>query len=235
MGRAGLSAIIWLPSSFAPDKPTPVWPWIVTTAVAMLGAIFLVVLELSTTLVVLEDKKRELEEYHTHLERLVTERTAELETAGRAKSEFLSAMSHELRTPLNSIIGFSGILAQGLAGPMNDEQLKQTGMISNSGKHMLGLINQILDLSKIEAGQVTLSPEVVDIAEVVGRLVATLLPAADAKGLELRAQIPPGCGEIVADKMRFEQILLNLLSNAVRFTSHGSATIEVDCPDKSRV
>ncbi|HEY5997894.1 MAG TPA: ATP-binding protein [bacterium] len=149
------------------------------------------------------------------------------EAADRLKSAFLATMSHELRTPLNSIIGFTGILRQGLAGPLSDEQRKQLGMVQASADHLLALINDVLDLSKIEAGQLHVTAAPFDLQASVLRVVNTVRPLADRKGLELRVTIGEGVDGMVGDQRRVEQVLLNLLSNAVKYTETGR--VAVDC------
>jgi len=133
-----------------------------------------------------------------------------------------------LRTPLNSIIGFTGILLQGLAGPLNPEQLKQMGMVRTSARHLLELINDVLDLSKIEAGQLELRLEVFDLRESIERVTNLVRPLADKKNLLLSQIIPDGLGEIFNDRRRFEQILINLLNNAIKFTDRGSVSLQVE-------
>jgi PAS domain S-box-containing protein len=169
---------------------------------------------------------------HDELEQRVRERTAELvranerlEELDRLKSQFLATMSHELRTPLNSIIGFSGILRQGFAGPVNDEQKKQLGLVFGSAKHLLSLINDLLDLSRIEAGKVELAQEPFNFVEVIDEVIQNLMPLAGQKNLNLAADLPGPVIEVVGDRRRSFQVLLNLANNAVKFTDRGQVTI----------
>ncbi len=149
------------------------------------------------------------------------------ESADRIKSAFLATMSHELRTPLNSIIGFTGIILQGLTGPLNEEQTKQLGMVQSSARHLLALINDVLDISKIEAGQL----EVVSIPfradSSVGKVMHAVAPLAGQKGLILALDLAPDVESVTGDPRRFEQIMMNLLSNAIKFTERGE--IHVAC------
>ena len=176
-----------------------------------------------------------LREAKVDLEQKVEARTAELqaalvqaEAADRVKSAFLATMSHELRTPLNSILGFTGILLQGLAGPLAPEQAKQLGMVRGSARHLLDLINDVLDISKIEAGQLEIRAEPVDLRAAVERAVAALRPTAEQKGLALTATLPDPLPVLVSDRRRIDQILLNLVNNAVKFTERGSVAVAVE-------
>ena len=173
-----------------------------------------------------------LEKVRCELEQRVLDRTYELqiakeaaESADRIKSAFLATMSHELRTPLNSIIGFTGILLQGLAGPLNPEQQKQLGMVSDSARHLLALINDVLDISKIEAGQLEVYCEPFDLQRSIEKVTRIVKPMGEKKGLSLRMEVQPEIRSLESDQRRVEQILLNLLNNAVKFTDRGGVTL----------
>ncbi len=176
--------------------------------------------------------ERALREAHAELELRVLLRTTQLaeardraESADRLKSSFLATMSHELRTPLNSIIGFTGIILQGLVGPLTDEQRKQLGMVMNSSRHLLSLINDVLDISKIEAGQVEVHRAAFDFRESVHRVAQIVAPLAARKGLPIRLLLAPEVGRLVSDRRRVEQILINLVNNAIKFTDHGEVQV----------
>lgn len=179
-----------------------------------------------------------LRELNDTLEKKVAVRTRELEIAAvraqaadRLKSAFLATMSHELRTPLNSIIGFTGIVLQGLAGPLNDEQKKQLGMVRGSARHLLDLINDVLDLSKIEAGELQVRAEPFNVRESIERVTASVQPLVDKKGLQLSCEMTADVSQMECDRRRVEQILLNLLSNAIKFTDHGRISLQASVAD----
>jgi len=150
----------------------------------------------------------------------------ELDTASRHKSEFLANMSHELRTPLNAVIGFSEVLQDRLFGELNDKQAEYVADIHTSGRHLLALINDILDLSKIEAGRMELQVSSFALAEVLDSSVALMRERATRGGISLRLDVDASAGEIEADERKLKQVLFNLLSNAVKFT-HSGGHIEV--------
>jgi signal transduction histidine kinase len=145
----------------------------------------------------------------------------ELEIANRHKSEFLANMSHELRTPLNAIIGFSEVLQERMFGELNDKQAEYIDDIHGSGKHLLSLINDILDLSKVEAGRMELDLAKFHLPSAIDNALTLIRERAARHGIELKCTIDPAVGEIKADARKFKQILLNLLSNAVKFTPEG--------------
>ncbi len=150
-----------------------------------------------------------------------------LEAADRAKDRFLANMSHELRTPLNAILGFTGILLMGLPGQLNDEQTKQLQTVESSGKHLLSLINDLLDLAKIESGKVELSVEPIDCQELLEEVAVALRPLADEKGLELAVVATSERLEVRSDRRALSQILINLANNAIKFTDAGSVRLQL--------
>jgi PAS domain S-box-containing protein len=172
------------------------------------------------------DSKR-VEEERTLLNQLLAERNEELIRASRAKSDFLGSMSHELRTPLNAIIGFSELVAQGLPGPLNDVQLEFIKHVIDGGKHLLSLINDILDLTKVEAGRVDLRLEPCSLKNLAQAVYECVSPLAAKKQVELATKVPDGLPSIRADPTRIKQVLFNLLSNAIKFTpSQGQVVLE---------
>lgn len=149
-----------------------------------------------------------------------------LKDIDRLKSEFLTSMSHELRTPLNSIIGFADVLLQGIDGELNDLALNDIQLIHNSGKHLLALINDVLDLAKIEAGKMELVREAVDIKDIANAVLASSHSLVKDKPVEIITDVSDMLPPVYADKLRLNQILLNLVSNAAKFTHEGTITIK---------
>jgi PAS domain S-box-containing protein len=156
---------------------------------------------------------------------LSQEAVKEMRELDRLKSQFLANMSHELRTPLNSIIGFSRVILKGIDGPVSDLQEQDLGAIYNSGQHLLRLINDILDLSKIEAGKMELAFDEVNIEETINSVVPTVTGLLKDKPIKLEKDIAKDLPTIRADSMRLRQVLINLLSNAAKFTDEGTITI----------
>lgn len=166
------------------------------------------------------------------LEQRVTERTSELAQANeqlkdldRLKSMFIASMSHELRTPLNSIIGFTGVVLAGMAGELNARQQDQLQRVYGSAKHLLALITDVIDISKIEAGFIDVFEERIEVSALVDEAVQTVQPAAREKKLEIKVSVPPGI-MVQADRRRLLQCLLNFMSNAVKYTVEGKITVE---------
>jgi PAS domain S-box-containing protein len=164
-------------------------------------------------------------------EKALQEKNQELANANQAKDRFLAGMSHELRTPLNAIIGFTGTLLMKLPGPLNDEQQKQLRTVQSSARHLLALINDLLDVSKIEAGKVTLTFEPVDCTAVVHEVAATLRPQAHDKGLEFIVDTPEPPILLHTDRRALRQIIFNLVGNAIKFTEHGSVRLTLSTGD----
>ncbi|VXC79014.1 Histidine kinase [Pseudomonas sp. 8Z] len=166
-------------------------------------------------------------------EQKLREQAEQLLLANRYKSEFLANMSHELRTPLNSILILSDQLRQNLAGNLTEKQTKHADIVHRAGSDLLQLINDVLDLSKVESGRVQLKLEPVNIQDVLIELDASLRPMAELKGLRLHTQLEAGTPRVVhTDRVRLHQILRNLLSNALKFTDQGEVTLTVGCQEK---
>jgi signal transduction histidine kinase len=172
----------------------------------------------------IEDRLRSLREQYTAELTLKNEqleaRNQEVERANRLKTEFLASMSHELRTPLHTIIGFSELLAEQLEGPLTDKQQRFVGHILQDARHLLELINEVLDISKIESGQLELKPESFDFGQCVEEVMAGIRHQAAAKNITLENQ-NAFHDSLHADRVRIKEILYNLLNNAVKFTPEG--------------
>jgi PAS domain S-box-containing protein len=169
------------------------------------------------------------------LERLVAARTRELtiardqaEASNRIKDIFLATMSHELRTPLNSIIGFSEVMLSGITGELNDEQRTQLGIVNRSGHQLLGLITEVLDISKIEAGQVSLRPSRLVLRDLLQEEERIFELQARERGLEITFDCPDDTLQVMADPQRVRQVVANLLSNALKYTDAGTVALSVE-------
>jgi signal transduction histidine kinase len=164
----------------------------------------------------LEQRSQELAEANVNLEEM-----------SRHKSQFLANMSHELRTPLNSIIGYTKFMLDGLEGEITEEQRQDLQTVYNNSRSLLALINDLLDLSKIEAGRVTLSNETFTITELLDEALPSIRRLAEGKGLALKYSVAPDIDHIYADRAKTKQTLVNLLGNAIKFTSQGSVKLDI--------
>ncbi len=147
-----------------------------------------------------------------------------LKELDRLKSMFIASMSHELRTPLNSIIGFTGMTLQGLSGELNDEQKDNLARVYQAAKHLLALITDVIDISKIEAGRIDSFPEVVSLKKIIDEAIVTIEPQLKEKQLTLKVDMPADV-KLNTDRKRLLQCLINFLSNGVKFTEKGGITI----------
>jgi signal transduction histidine kinase len=175
-------------------------------------------------------QKEELSAANDQLTQLAGElrvANVQLTEVNRLKSHFLANMSHELRTPLNSIIGYADMLSEGVYGELNEKQRDRLDRVRRNGQHLLQLINDILDLSKIEAGRMELDIEPVSLHDIINQCMGTFEPMALKKNLELVRDVPADLPMIMADRGRATQVLMNLISNAVKFTSDGKVIIRV--------
>jgi signal transduction histidine kinase len=208
------------------------WGWFV-------GSVLLVLMALTVALYVHRLNRRlgqataELSTARDQLEERVKQRTQELEEAkeeaeqaSRAKSAFLSSMSHELRTPLNAVLGFSQLMETDQVTPLTGTHLRNVQEISKAGKHLLELINDVLDLARIESGRLDLHPQPLSVVEQIDECFATLGPLADAHGVNLESEVDPASEDLVyADPTRFKQVLLNLLTNAIKYNRPGGRVV----------
>ncbi|MBN2240670.1 MAG: HAMP domain-containing protein [Dehalococcoidales bacterium] len=189
----------------------------------------------------LKKSRDELKQWSEELEQRVQERTIELEERSNEladtnvrlkemsqhKSQFLANMSHELRTPLNSIIGYTKFILEGLEGEINEEQQKDLEIVYKNSQHLLELINDLLDLSRIEAGKTVLSPEAFSVSDLMSEVVSSIDPLARQKRLVLTCSVADSVNLLFADRAKTKQVLLNILGNAVKFTDTGSIDLEI--------
>lgn len=220
--------------------------WVYTWGYVLIAVLFMSIVSSFTLKKKVNIRTEQLRKLNREMEQKIIDRTKELsiamekaQEADRIKSAFLATMSHELRTPLNSIIGFTGIMLQGLAGDLNDEQQKQMSMVQNSARHLLNLINDVLDISKIESGQLNVNMENFEMGKSIDKVLGIIRPLAEKKGLKL-SSIVENQEILVGDERRFEQIILNLLTNAIKFTDKGEVllkcvsnknTVQIDVTD----
>ena len=167
------------------------------------------------------------------LDRMLHEQNVELERArsvaeqaNRAKTDWTNRMNHELRTPLNAVIGFTGLLERERAGPLNEEQTRYVGYVKQSGEHVLALVNDVLDLAKIEAGKLDLHPEKLVVVDLLTGVVSMVSASAADKGLQLESKVFDPQLAVIADPLRLLQVVLNLVTNAIKFTQQGGVRIE---------
>ncbi len=173
-------------------------------------------------------EQKVLEEQLQRKNEELDEQYRSIQEANRLKSEFLANMSHELRTPLNGIIGFTELIYEGQAGPVSNEQHEYLGNILSSSKHLLQLINDVLDLAKVEAGKMTFYPEVVDLEKLVSEVRDILRPLAANKRIRIHVMIDATLAGVTVDPSKFKQVLYNYLSNAIKFTlDEGQVTIRI--------
>jgi PAS domain S-box-containing protein len=162
-----------------------------------------------------------------NIEHTLSVKNHELQNSAEARNRFLATMSHELRTPLNAIIGFTGTLLMRLPGPLNDDQERQLTTVQTSARHLLSLINDILDLAKVESGKVELLFEPLRCSSVIEEVVTTLHTLAEKKGLHILMDLPDNEIEIATERRTLNQILINLANNAIKFTEAGSVKIRL--------
>ncbi len=176
----------------------------------------------------LGEREAALETTNVELERANVElgdANTELSRANRLKSEFLANMSHELRTPLNAIIGYSQLMLDGIDGDLSEQQAADLKRVTTAGSTLLGLINGLLDIAKIEAGRMEIGQERIYVDAAVTKVTDLVRPTAEAKSVAVVATIPRDLPDALGDPPRFDQILTNLLANAVKFTARGSVTV----------
>jgi len=184
--------------------------------------------ELKRASELLEERVREATAELVSQNELLRRQRLELEQASALKSQFLANMSHEFRTPLNAILGYTSLLLEGVSGPLNDKQQRNLGRVDSNAQHLLALINDILDISRIEAGRMPLTLESMDVPALVQEVLAELEPLIARTKLAVSAVFTEGLHQVKSDRAKVKQVLVNLVSNAVKFTPSGSVTVAVD-------
>lgn len=182
---------------------------------------------LVTDLATAQQQINALEDELAQTRRELVEARRHLREADTLKSEFIATVSHELRTPLNSIIGFAKLLLKQKIGPLNAIQQTDISVIYDSAQHLLSLVNDILDLSKIEAGKIRLDPEWVSVEEIIVGVMASTIILVEGKPIELRDEIEANLPQVFVDRGRIRQVVINMLSNAAKFTDAGSITLRI--------
>jgi signal transduction histidine kinase len=173
-----------------------------------------------------ESERRQAEQAIRKYDRELAQANVRLQELDKLKSMFIASMSHELRTPLNSIIGFTGIILQGMSGEVTAEQRKQLTMVKTSAAHLLALINDVIDVSKIEAGKVELDIEQFDLAALVQEVKKSFETTADEQGLKITLEVPERL-TVKSDERRTKQVIINFVSNAIKFTDEGMIDIKL--------
>ena len=187
----------------------------------------------------MEQRIRELEEKgrkYQHTEEILKESELKkaVEAATKAKSEFIANMSHELRTPLNAIIGFSRVLLEGIKGEINEQQRKSLSNIEKSGKHLLDIVNDVLDIANLDSGKVIIETVPFDFYGLIENIFNSLSPLAEKKGLEFRIESPPGMpSQVIGDIQHLWMIITNITNNAIKFTPEGHVSIKVESEEKT--
>jgi len=190
--------------------------------------------ELKEASALLEERVRQATAELVGQNELLRRQRIELEQASAAKSQFLANMSHEFRTPLNAILGYTSLLLQGVSGPMNPQQERNLGRVDSNARHLLSIINDILDISRIEAGKMPLHVSTFPLPALMQEVVAELEPLIHRSKLSVRVDTPKKLPALASDRAKVKQIVLNLVTNAIKFTPTGSVTVSAryDAPAK---
>jgi signal transduction histidine kinase len=233
----------WLTGEFTQKTVMPLWAISTLVGIAVLAFLLSIgyltlkaqvrsrTKNLTAEIAMREKAEKELQRYQGELEDLVKQRTGELEQANLHKSQFLANMSHELRTPLNSIIGYTKLMLDGMEGDILPEQKEDLQTVYDNSKHLLSLINDLLDLSKIEAGKFDIVKEEFPVSDLISNIIPGLEKLSKDKGLSLLYSIAPGIDRLYADKKKTKQVLFNLLGNAIKFTGTGSVKLNISETD----